>query len=162
MLFRSVQVIALLMATRQEGQVSLVVAPTTLTYNWLSELGRFAPDLSVMVLGGSAAQRASQIRHVKEAHDVDVLITSYPLIRQDIEQLTTIEFRFAILDEAQHIKNAGSKGAQAVRQLQAQTRFALTGTPLENGVGELWSIFNFVLPGYLLSYSAFQIGRAHV
>ena len=144
-----------LMATRQEGQVSLVVAPTTLTYNWLSELGRFAPDLSVMVLGGSAAQRASQIRHVKEAHDVDVLITSYPLIRQDIEQLTTIEFRFAILDEAQHIKNAGSKGAQAVRQLQAQTRFALTGTPLENGVGELWSIFNFVLPGYLLSYSAF-------
>lgn len=98
-------------------------------------------------MGGSAAQRASQIRHVKEAHDVDVLITSYPLIRQDIEQLTTIEFRFAILDEAQHIKNAGSKGAQAVRQLQAQTRFALTGTPLENGVGELWSIFNFVLPG---------------
>ena len=77
------------------------------------------------------------------------------MIRQDIEQLTTIEFRFAILDEAQHIKNAGSKGAQAVRQLQAQTRFALTGTPLENGVGELWSIFNFVLPGYLLSYSAF-------
>ena len=152
---KTVQVIALLMATRQEGQVSLVVAPTTLTYNWLSELGRFAPDLSVMVLGGSAAQRASQIRHVKEAHDVDVLITSYPLIRQDIEQLTTIEFRFAILDEAQHIKNAGSKGAQAVRQLQAQTRFALTGTPLENGVGELWSIFNFVLPGYLLSYSAF-------
>lgn len=128
---KTVQVIALLMATRQEGQVSLVVAPTTLTYNWLSELGRFAPDLSVMVLGGSAAQRASQIRHVKEAHDVDVLITSYPLIRQDIEQLTTIEFRFAILDEAQHIKNAGSKGAQAVRQLQAQTRFALTGTPLE-------------------------------
>ena len=152
---KTVQVIALLMATRQEGQVSLVVAPTTLTYNWLSELGRFAPDLSVMVLGGSAAQRTSQIRHVKEAHDVDVLITSYPLIRQDIEQLTTIEFRFAILDEAQHIKNAGSKGAQAVRQLQAQTRFALTGTPLENGVGELWSIFNFVLPGYLLSYSAF-------
>ena len=81
---KTVQVIALLMATRQEGQVSLVVAPTTLTYNWLSELGRFAPDLSVMVLGGSAAQRASQIRHVKEAHDVDVLITSYPLIRQDI------------------------------------------------------------------------------
>ena len=152
---KTVQVIALLMATRQEGQVSLVVAPTTLTYNWLGELGRVAPDLSGMVLGGSAAQRASQIRHVKEAHDVDVLITSYPLIRQDIEQLTTIEFRFAILDEAQHIKNAGSKGAQAVRQLQAQTRFALTGTPLENGVGELWSIFNFVLPGYLLSYSAF-------
>lgn len=152
---KTVQVIALLLATRQERQISLVVAPTTLTYNWLSELHRFAPSLSVMVLGGSAAQRASQIRHVREAQDVDVLITSYPLIRQDIDQLTTISFRFAILDEAQHIKNAGSKGAQAVRQLQAQTRFALTGTPLENSVGELWSIFNFVLPGYLLGYTAF-------
>ena len=153
---KTVQVIALLLATREPGQTSLVVAPTTLTYNWLSELERFAPGLSVMVLAGSAAQRASQIRHVKEVGDVDVLITSYPLIRQDIEQLTDIEFRFAILDEAQHIKNAGSKGAIAVRQLKARTRFALTGTPLENGVGELWSIFNFVLPGYLLSYSAFM------
>lgn len=153
---KTVQVIALLLATREAEQTSLVVAPTTLTYNWLSELERFAPDLSVMVLSGSAAQRASQIRHVKEVRDVDVLITSYPLIRQDIEQLTDIEFRFAILDEAQHIKNAGSKGAIAVRQLNARTRFALTGTPLENGVGELWSIFNFVLPGYLLSYSAFM------
>ena len=153
---KTVQVIALLLATRQEGQTSLVVAPTTLTYNWLSELQRFAPDLSVMVLAGSAAQRQSQIRHVREVKDVDVLITSYPLIRQDIEHLTSIDFRFAILDEAQHIKNASSKGAVAVRQLKARTRFALTGTPLENGVGELWSIFNFVLPGYLLSYSAFM------
>lgn len=159
---KTVQVIALFLCVRNlEPQVgaiqpSIVVAPTTLTYNWLSELERFAPDLSVMVMAGTAAQRASQIRHVKEVGDVDVLITSYPLIRQDIQLLTDIEFRFAILDEAQHIKNAGSKGAIAVRQLKAQTRFALTGTPLENGVGELWSIFNFVLPGFLLSYSAFM------
>lgn len=159
---KTVQVIALLLSVRDPArkvgaiQPSLVVAPTTLTYNWLSELERFAPDLSVMVMAGTAAQRASQIRHVKEVGDVDVLITSYPLIRQDIQLLTDIDFRFAILDEAQHIKNAGSKGAIAVRQLHAQTRFALTGTPLENGVGELWSIFNFVLPGYLLSYSAFM------
>ncbi len=159
---KTVQVIALLLCVRNLEprvgaiQPSIVVAPTTLTYNWLSELERFAPDLSVMVMAGTAAQRASQIRHVKEVGDVDVLITSYPLIRQDIQLLTDIEFRFAILDEAQHIKNAGSKGAIAVRQLKAQTRFALTGTPLENGVGELWSIFNFVLPGFLLSYSAFM------
>ncbi|MBQ2954551.1 MAG: DEAD/DEAH box helicase [Clostridia bacterium] len=153
---KTVQVIALLLATREAGQTSLVVAPTTLTYNWLSELQRFAPDLSVMVLAGSAAQRQSQIAHVREAKDVDVLITSYPLLRQDIEHLTDIEFRFAILDEAQHIKNASSKGASAARQLRARTRFALTGTPLENGVGELWSIFNFVLPGYLLSYGVFM------
>ncbi len=159
---KTVQVIALLLSARRpEPQVgtiqpSIVVAPTTLTYNWLSELERFAPDLSVMVMAGTAAQRASQIRHVKEVGDVDVVITSYPLIRQDIALLSDIDFRFAILDEAQHIKNAGSKGAIAVRQLRAQTRFALTGTPLENGVGELWSIFNFVLPGFLLSYSAFM------
>ena len=159
---KTVQVIALLLSSRGEDktigaiQPSIVVAPTTLTYNWLSELERFAPNLSVMVMAGTAAQRASQIRHVKEVGDVDVLITSYPLIRQDIQLLSDIDFRFAILDEAQHIKNAGSKGAIAVRQLHAQTRFALTGTPLENGVGELWSIFNFVLPGFLLSYSAFM------
>ncbi len=159
---KTVQVIALLLSARDPErhigsiQPSIVVAPTTLTYNWLSELERFAPDLSVMVMAGTAAQRASQIRHVKEVGDVDVLITSYPLIRQDIQLLSDIDFRFAILDEAQHIKNAGSKGAIAVRQLKAQTRFALTGTPLENGVGELWSIFNFVLPGFLLSYSAFM------
>ncbi len=159
---KTVQVIALLLSARDPErklgaiQPSIVVAPTTLTYNWLSEMERFAPDLSVMVMAGTAAQRASQIRHVKEVGDVDVVITSYPLIRQDIQLLTDIDFRFAILDEAQHIKNAGSKGAIAVRQLRAQTRFALTGTPLENGVGELWSIFNFVLPGYLLSYSAFM------
>ncbi len=152
---KTVQVIALLLATREPEQTSLVVAPTTLTYNWLSELTRFAPELSVMVMAGSAPQRASQLRHVREVKDVDVLITSYPLIRQDIELMADMEFRFAILDEAQHIKNAGSKGAQAVRQLRARTRLALTGTPLENGVGELWSIFNFVLPGYLLNYNAF-------
>lgn len=152
---KTVQVIALLKAVHQREQVSLVVAPTSLTYNWLSELERFAPELSVMVLSGSSAQRASQIRHVKEARDVDVLITSYPLIRRDIDQMTDISFRFAILDEAQYIKNAGSVGAAAVKQLQAQTRFALTGTPMENSTGELWSIFDFVLPGYLNSYGVF-------
>ena len=108
-----------------------------------------------MVLSGSSAQRASQIEHVKKAQDVEVLITSYPLIRRDIDLLKDMTFRFAILDEAQHIKNAGSVGAVAVKQLQAETRFALTGTPMENGTGELWSIFDFVLPGYLLNYPAF-------
>ena len=152
---KTVQVISLLKTCRKPGRTSLVVAPTSLTYNWLSELNRFAPELSVMVLGGSGPQRASQIRHVKECKDIDVLITSYPLIRRDIDQLTDLVFRFVILDEAQHIKNAGSVGALAVKQLQADTRFALTGTPMENNAGELWSIFDFVLPGYLLTYNAF-------
>ena len=152
---KTVQVIALLQTAREAGRTSLVVAPTSLTYNWLSEIRRFAPELSAVILNGTAAQRTTMIRHIKEHGDVDVAITSYPLIRRDAELLKEIRFRFLILDEAQNIKNAGSVAAQAAKQLQGDTRFALTGTPMENGVGELWSIFDFVLPGYLPGYNTF-------
>ncbi len=152
---KTVQVIALLQTAGEKGRTSLVVAPTSLTYNWLSEIRRFAPDLSAVVLNGTAQQRAVLIRHIAEHGDVDVAITSYPLIRRDVELLKEIRFRFLILDEAQNIKNAGSVAAQAVKQLQGDTRFALTGTPMENGVGELWSLFDFVLPGYLPGYNTF-------
>ena len=107
------------------------------------------------MLNGNGTQRAGLIRHITSNGDVDVVITSYPLIRRDIPQLKDFRFRFVILDEAQNIKNAGSVAAQAVKQLQADTRFALTGTPMENGVGELWSLFDFVLPGYLPGYNTF-------
>ena len=152
---KTVQVIALLQTTRQAGRTSLVVAPTSLTYNWLSEIRRFAPELSAVILNGTAQQRADMIRHIEKHGDVDVAITSYPLIRRDAELLKNIGFRFLILDEAQNIKNAGSVAAQAAKQLKGDTRFALTGTPMENGVGELWSIFDFVLPGYLPGYNSF-------
>ncbi len=152
---KTVQVISLLQTAREPGRTSLVVAPTSLTYNWLSEIRRFAPDLSAVILNGTAQQRSELIRHIAEHGDVDVAITSYPLIRRDVELLKTIRFRFLILDEAQNIKNAGSVAAQAVKQLQGDTRFALTGTPMENGVGELWSLFDFVLPGYLPGYNSF-------
>ena len=152
---KTAQIIALLLATREAGRTSLVVAPTSLTYNWLSEFRKFAPNLSVTVLSGNGTQRAGLIRHITSNGDVDVVITSYPLIRRDITLLKDFRFRFVILDEAQNIKNAGSVAAQAVKQLQADTRFALTGTPMENGVGELWSLFDFVLPGYLPGYNTF-------
>ena len=152
---KTAQIIALLLATREAGRTSLVVAPTSLTYNWLSEFRKFAPNLSVAVLSGNATQRAGLIRHIISNGDLDVVITSYPLIRRDIALLKDHPFRFVILDEAQNIKNAGSVAAQAVKQLQADTRFALTGTPMENGVGELWSLFDFVLPGYLPGYNTF-------
>ena len=152
---KTAQIIALPLATREEGRTSLVVAPTSLTYNWLSEFRKFAPNLSVTVLSGNGTQRAGLIRHITSNGDVDVVITSYPLIRRDISLLKDYRFRFVILDEAQNIKNAGSDAAQAVKQLQADTRFALTGTPMENGVGELWSLFDFVLPGYLPGYNTF-------
>ena len=152
---KTAQIIALLLATREAGRTSLVVAPTSLTYNWLSEFRKFAPNMSVTVLSGNGTQRAGLIRHIISHGDLDVIITSYPLIRRDIQLLKDFRFRFVILDEAQNIKNAGSVAAQAVKQLQADTRFALTGTPMENGVGELWSLFDFVLPGYLPGYNTF-------
>ena len=152
---KTVQVIALLRATRESGRTSLVVAPTSLTYNWLSEIRRFAPDMSAAVLSGNSAQRAGMIRHIAAHGDVDVVITSYPLIRRDIGLLRECRFRHVVLDEAQNIKNAGSAAAQAAKQLQGDSRFALTGTPMENGIGELWSLFDFVLPGYLPGYNAF-------
>ncbi len=152
---KTAQIIALLQTTREAGRTSLVVAPTSLTYNWLSEFRKFAPDLSVTVMTGNGAQRAGLIRHFTTHGDMDVVITSYPLIRRDIALMKDYLFRFVILDEAQNIKNAGSVAAQAVKQLQADTRFALTGTPMENGVGELWSLFDFVLPGYLPGYNTF-------
>ena len=153
---KTVQIIALLRTRRTKGKPSLIVSPSSLTYNWLSELNRFAPELSVMVLSGTAAQRHGQLDHVHVAGDIDVVITSYPLIRRDIDKMEQMAFRFAILDEAQYIKNAASAGALAVKRLQADTRLALTGTPMENGVGELWSIFDFVLPGFFPPFTTFM------
>ncbi len=152
---KTIQVIALLKAVQARDRTSLIVAPTSLTYNWLSEINRFAPELSAVVAGGTAVQRGHLLRHITENSDVDVVITSYPLIRRDIDLVDHYRFSVAVLDEAQNIKNAGSIAAAAVKRLRADARLALTGTPMENGVGELWSIFDFVLPGYLPGYNAF-------
>lgn len=162
---KTLQVIALLLWARRREEThlpSIVVAPTSLVYNWMAEIRRFAPELRVAVSEGSQSARAQTIARLSGQNcgtgascDIDVYLTSYPLIRRDIGQLSAVSFRFAILDEAQYIKNAMSVGAGAVKQLKAQTRFALTGTPMENHPGELWSIFDFVLPGYLLSFAQF-------
>ena len=157
---KTLQIIALLVWAKRKGgdrRPSIVVAPTSLVYNWMAEIRRFAPELRIAVSEGAQQSRMQTIAGLaKEDCGVDVYITSYPLIRRDIAQLSHIEFRFAILDEAQYIKNAMSVGAGAVKQLKAKTRFALTGTPMENHPGELWSIFDFVLPGYLLSFAQFM------
>ena len=156
---KTIQVIALLYWARQaEGRApSVVVAPTSLLYNWQAEIRRFAPDLSVRMADGALPAREAQIEALR-AHpeETDVLLTSYPLLRRDIEMIEDVPFRFAVLDEAQYIKNAASAGSAAVRRLRAQTRLALTGTPMENHPGELWSIFDYVLPGYLGSFAAFM------
>ncbi len=152
---KTLQAIALLASTMAEGEMSLIVAPTSLTYNWQKEFSVFAPHIRTQVVSGSYTQRQELYKCIKEKKIPDVLITSYPIIRRDIGDMTDMSFRFVVLDEAQQIKNAASAGALAVKQLQAKTRFALTGTPMENHAGELWSIFDFVLPGYLGSRTRF-------
>ncbi len=155
---KTVQTLSALLScvqTETPAKPSLIVAPTSLTYNWLSECARFTPQLRVMLLTGGQAARAEQIARLKGADAPDLVITSYPLIRRDAALLQDISFRFAVLDEAQQIKNVQSVGAHAVKQLTADTRIALTGTPMENHAGELWSLFDFVLPGYLPRYTDF-------
>lgn len=162
---KTLQVITLLLWAKRRGDqdsASIVVAPTSLVYNWMAEIAKFAPELRCAAGEGSQVQRAQTIARLSGPdRDIDVYLTSYPLIRRDIGLLSKVPFRFAILDEAQYIKNAMSVGAGAVKQLKAQTRFALTGTPMENHPGELWSIFDFVLPGYLNSFAQFHAPLWH-
>lgn len=131
---------------------SMVVAPSSLVYNWKSEIEKFAPSLKTLVISGSKDEREEKRGEIEEA---DIVITSYPLIRRDIEEYKQIKFRYCILDEAQQIKNPSSINAQSVKEIKAQGYFALTGTPIENTLTELWSIFDFLMPGYLLSHGKF-------
>lgn len=152
---KTLQIIALLAAEKEEhgSQPSLVVAPTSLVYNWEAEVQKFAPELKTLVISGSRDERQEGMAKITQA---DLVITSYPLIRRDVDDYQDVAFRFCILDEAQQIKNAASQGARAVKNLKAKARFALTGTPMENSLAELWSLFDFVLPGYLFSYGRFK------
>ena len=154
---KTVQIIAALSAAkRRDGtQKSMIVTPTSLTYHWLAELKRFDENLVVRVITGARDERRQAIEAMKKEDDVDVILTSYPLLRRDIEYLKDIPLRFAVLDEAQSVKNAQSLGAVAAKELDAQVRIALTGTPMENHTGELWSIFDFILPGYLGTQASF-------
>ncbi len=154
---KTVQVIAALSAAkRKEGtKKSMIITPTSLTYHWLAEFKRFDESLTVRLILGQREERQQQIRDIKQSGDVDVILTSYPLLRRDIADLKDIPLRFAVLDEAQSIKNAQSLGAISTKELTADVRIALTGTPMENHTGELWSIFDFVLPGYLGTQGSF-------
>ena len=118
------------------------VAPTTLLYNWQSEIERFAPGLRATVITGSRALREKTLEEALHDEGKDVIITSYPLLRQDIALYEKIRFRFAVLDEAQNIKNFTSQTARTAKRLNAHTRLALTGTPMENNITELWSLFD--------------------
>ena len=144
---KTLQVLALLASLRGSGSVdapALVVCPTSLVFNWAAEAAKFTPQLRVLTLHG--AQRHELISRIP-AHDL--IITSYALLRRDAAQYRDIEFDTVVLDEAQHIKNRQTQNAQAVKSIRARHRLVLTGTPLENSVLDLWSIFDFLMPGYL-------------
>ena len=130
----------------------LVVCPTSLVYNWLDEVEKYAPHLRVKLIQGTPEERHGMLCDVNA---YDLYITSYPLLRRDLEFYEQKQFNTVFIDEAQFIKNAMTGNARSVKGLHAKTRIALTGTPIENSLSELWSIFDFIMPGYLFSYSRF-------
>jgi superfamily II DNA or RNA helicase len=154
---KTIQVLALLEAYREEVDgkrlPSLVVCPASLTLNWESEVQRFTPSLRAKALVGAAPEREEILSH---AGDYDLLITSYDQIKRDIDAYGGLTFAFIVADEAQYIKNRDTQNAQTVKRLQGETRLALTGTPVENSLAELWSIFDFLMPGYLFPYPRFR------
>ncbi|AOT72621.1 DEAD/DEAH box helicase [Geosporobacter ferrireducens] len=134
------------------GRPSLVVAPTSLIYNWQDEAGKFLPDLKTVVISGMPKERYELMEEIASA---DLVITSYPLLRRDVELYKNTTFAYCVIDEAQHIKNPNSMNAKSVKEIKAEGYFALTGTPIENSLTELWSIFDFIMPGYLYNHSKF-------
>lgn len=131
---------------------SVVICPTSLVYNWKEELSKFNPKLKVLVIDGTPQHRK---KILEEISHYDIVIVSYSLLQKDIELYQDYRFSYAILDEAQHIKNRGTRNAKSVKMLQAAHRLILSGTPIENSLEELWSLFDFLMPGLLSSYDRF-------
>lgn len=146
---KTVQAIAVMLEHAPHGAI-LVVAPTSVCHNWAAEIRRFAPSLFVHQFAAVGDRTAL----VKSLGPMDVLVTSYGLLHQEAALLSATPWRIAVLDEAQAIKNAATKRAQASMMLQADFRLALTGTPVENYLEELWSLFHFINPGLLGSWKA--------
>jgi IS1 family transposase len=136
---------------RARNKPAIVVCPTSLLENWAEESRRFTPDLKVHVIHGQDRKKA-----LDNLDKADIIITSYALLRRDIEHYNRQEFSVAILDEAQHIKNHSTQNARAAKKLRAVHRLVLTGTPVENGVTDLWSIIDFLMPGYLGHHQHFR------
>ncbi len=136
-------------------RASLVVCPSSLTLNWQNEAKKFTSELKTLVIQGTLNERKARI---DEIDNYDLVITSYDLLKRDIEiyKKKDYKFRFIIADEAQYLKNSKTQNAKAVKQINADTKYALTGTPIENSLSELWSIFDFIMPGYLFNYRKFK------
>lgn len=152
---KTLQILAVLLSAKLEGRggTSLVVAPASLVYNWGEEIRSYTPELSCEFITGTQEERRKKLENYRE---YDVIITSYDLLKRDIEHYEDKEFYYQIIDEAQYIKNHTTAAARAVKVVKSHTRYALTGTPIENRLSELWSIFDYLLPGYLYGYDVFR------
>ena len=146
---KTIQIIAFLLS--QKGKKSIVITPTSLIYNWRDEFNKFAPSLNVGIIHGDKKNRV-----VMMEKDFDVIVTTYGLIKNDYEYYKEKEFDFCIIDEAQNIKNSKAQNTKYVKAIKAGCRIALSGTPMENNLMELWSIFDYIMPGYLLSEEKFK------
>lgn len=157
---KTLQVISLLLSEQQSYAVgekecrrSLIVCPASLVYNWQKEIERFAPELTTVVVTGLAAERQGIIKKSREG---EILITSYDLLKRDAEVYQDMVFAIQVIDEAQYIKNPGTQAAKGVKKITAAFKLALTGTPIENRLSELWSIFDYLMPGFLYTYQRFR------
>ncbi len=152
---KTLQMITLFVAAKERGITapSLVVCPTSVVLGWEQEIRRFAPELSVLCVVGDAAERQRRLGMID---DFDVVVTSYDILKRDVALYEGLSFHYHVLDEAQYIKNSTTQNARAVKAVRSVQRFALTGTPVENRLSELWSIFDFLMPGFLFTASRFR------
>ena len=156
---KTLQMLAVILSyVNEEGKnakPSLVVCPSSLTLNWLGECNKFTPTLKACVISGNAQEREKKISKIE---NYNLVITSYDSLKRDIEfyNQKSYQFKYMIADEAQYIKNNNTQNAKAIKQIMAMTKFASTGTPIENSLSELWSIFDYIMPGYLFKYRKFK------
>lgn len=162
---KTLQVISFLLSEKEnhhvagngeKGQIALVVVPASLIYNWQAEIKKFAPALRAELVYGDKPHRRMLLGRLAGEGRPDLLLTTYGMLKRDIDEYAKIKFSYCFLDEAQHIKNMAAKVTRAAKKIQAGSCFALTGTPIENNLSELWSIFDFFLPGYLHNYPMFM------
>lgn len=152
---KTLQVIALIASGLKEDnkKTSIVVCPSSLVLNWKAEVEKWCKDIRVLIIRGDLKERKELINKFS---DFDLVITSYDLLKRDVLEYEGKDFRYVIADEAQYIKNFATQNATALKSIEGEIKFALTGTPIENSVSELWSIFDFIMPGYLYSYNKFK------
>ena len=152
---KTLQTISVLLDAKESGRegTSIIISPASLVFNWGEEFAKFAPQLKVQMLAGKASERTEIIENYES---VDVLITSYDILKRDIDQYADKQFLYEIIDEAQYIKNQTTAASKAVKLINSNVRFALTGTPIENRLSELWSIFDYLMPGFLYTYDSFR------